>query len=354
MLKHLCVAVAILLAGCKGDGNVWRNASVPVIQPGATVQLRVVQATNPRLARMSPQQMRILLASAQKTVKENFGVNVEFTQVDETGIERLFALIPPRVLAERKQSIYDFKSGIGDKQKLAAGINATLTERGTKLEQGYGYAKPYLPEVPPPKTLMEFSELLSRVMLERLDNWRSVKAADGAPVLDASPYNEWIYWDTLGYGKLPYELVITNQLLASAEYVDVDIHSAIRGGVSVGTTTYSRDSKFGAYIFWSTFPFLDNSENTVQMRGGETYSAEEAAQLSGTYLAHEIGHLLFQFGHPFGQKSCVMSPVRMLRFRAWSRQIDSAACPIGSRPEMSVGAVPPIFNSNWLRMAGEP
>ncbi len=353
-LRHLCVVMVMLLAGCKGDGSEWQKATVPVIQPGATVQLRVVNATNPRLARMSPEQMHILLASAQKTVRENFGVNVEFTQVDEMGIERVFALIPPRVLAERKQFIYDFKSAIGDKQKLAAGINDTLASRGTKLDQGFAYAKPYLPETPPPKTLMEFSKLLSQVMLERLDNWRSVKAADGAPVLDTTPYNEWIYWDTLGYGKLPYELVITNQLLASAEYVDVDIHSAIRGGVSVGTTTYSRNSKFGAFIFWSTFPFQDNSKTTVQMRGGETYSAEEAAQLSGTYLAHEIGHLLFQFGHPFGQKSCVMSPVSMLRFRAWSQQIDSAACPIGSRPEMRVGAVPPLFNTEWLRVAGEP
>jgi hypothetical protein len=354
MFKHLCIAMAVLLSGCKGDGSEWQKAVVPVVQPGATVQIRVLSANNPRLAQMSPQQMRILLASAQKTVQENFGVTVEFTQIDEMGIERVFALIPPRVLAERKQSIYDFKSAIGDKRKLAASIHDTLASRGTKLEQGFAYAKPYLPETAQPKDLMAFSELLSSVMLERLNNWRSVNAADGAPVLDAAPYNEWIYWDTLGYAKLPYELVITNQLLASAEYVDVDIHSAIRGGVSVGTTTYSRNSPFGAYVFWSTFPFLDNSENTVRMRGGETYSAEEAAQLSGSYLAHEIGHLLFQFGHPFGQKSCAMNPVSMLRFRAWSQQIDSASCPISSRPEMNVGAVPPIFNTHWLRMADKP
>ena len=92
----------------------------------------------------------------------------------------------------------------------------------------------------------------------------------------------------------------------------------------------------------------------MRLRGGETYSAKETAELSGAYLAHEIGHLLFQFGHPFGQKSCVMNPTSMLRFREWYQQVDNAACPIGCRPEMSVGAVLPTFNTNWLRMASEP
>lgn len=351
--KHLIIGLILFLAACKSNDSEWQQATVPVIQPGATVQLRVALATNPRLLRMSPEQVRIMLASARATVKKHFGVDVEFAQIDEMGIDRLFALIPPRVRQARQSLIYDFKNGTGDKHRLAEGINATLTLRGTKLDEGYAFAQPYLPKAAPPTNLMEFSGMLTDVMLERLQYWRQVKALDGTPVLDASPYNEWIHWDSLGYGDLPYDLVITNQLIASAEYADVDIHSAIRGGVSVGTTTYSREGKFGAYVFWSTFPFQDNSANTLLLRGGEQYSGAEAAELSGAYLAHEIGHLLFQFGHPFGQKSCVMNPVSMLRFREWRQQIDGAACPIGSRPEMSVGAVPPYFNTNWLRMADE-
>jgi hypothetical protein len=175
-------------------------------------------------------------------------------------------------------------------------------------------------------------------------------ATDGNPVLDASAYNEIADWDILGYGNLKYDLVITNQLFASAEYVGVDIHTAIRGGVTVGLTTYSRNSQFGSYIVWSTFPFLDNSDNTKLLRGGETYSDTEAAELSGAYLAHEIGHMLFQFGHPFGQKACVMNPVSMLHFREWRNQINSANCPIGSRPEMTPGAIPEYYNVNWLKL----
>ena len=353
LLKYLSTGMVALLLGCQGNGSGWLKAPVSPVIPGTTVQIRVVHATNVRLARMSQEQLHIMLASAQRTVKQNFGVDVVFTDVAETGIDQLFSLIPPQVREARKSSIYDFKSGTGDRHRLAEGINTTLTQRGTKLEDGLAYVKPYLPDAQA-KDLMSFSELLAKVMLERLENWRSVKALDGAPVLDATPYNEWIYWDTLGYGDLQYDLVITNQLIASAEYVSVDIHTAIRGGVSVGTTTYSRHGKFGTYIAWSTFPFLDNSGNTKLLRGGEQYSEVEAAELSGVYLAHEIGHMLFQFGHPFGQNTCVMNPVSMLRFREWFRQIDGAACPIGSRPEMTAGAVPEYYNVNWLRMSREP
>ena len=350
LIKRIFIALAVLLLGCKDGGEEWQKASVPAIKPGDTVKIRVVHAINPRLPRLSPDHMRIILASTQLTVWENFGVNVEFTEVPEIGIGQLFALIPPSVREERLQSIYDFKSGTGDKHKLAEGINTTITERGTKLEDALAFARPYLPDAHP-KDLMEFSELLANVMLERLEQWRHIKATDGAPVLDASPYNEWVYWDTLGYGNLPYDLVITNQLIASAEYYGVDIHSAIRGGVTVGTTAYSRTSKYGSYIVMSTFPFQDNSENTTLMRGGEQYSDEDAAELTGAYLAHEIGHMLFQFGHPFGQKACVMNPVSMLRFREWFHQINGADCPMGSRPEMTTGAIPPTFNPEWVRMS---
>lgn len=354
-IKRICIALVVLLLGCQEEvKDEWKKASVSPVKPGATVQIRVVQANNGRLPRMSPEQMQIVLASAQLTVWKNFGVYVEFTEAPEIGIDRLFALIPPPIKEARLPSIYDFKSGTGDKQKLAEGIHATLTERGTKLEDALAFAAPNLPADAHPKDMASFADLLAKVMLERLDQWRNINAADGAPVLDYSPYNEWVYWDTLGYGNLPYDIVITNQFIASAEYYGVDIHSAIRGGVTVGTTSYNRTGKYSSYVFWSTFPFTDNSETSKRLRGGEEYSEADAAELSGAYLAHEIGHLLMQLGHPFGQKACAMNPVSMLKFREWFNQINSTDCPIGSRAEMTAGNIPPTFNAEWVRVSKVP
>jgi hypothetical protein len=349
-LIHLCLGIAALFLVSNSYGEEWEISPAPTFKPGATIQLRVVHAINDRFPSLSPVQMQILLDTTKATVKQNFGVNVEFSDVSETTVAKLFALNPPSVLKERIPTIYDFKSGTGDKSKIAASLNATFAERGTTLADGLAYAKPYIADAHP-KNLRAFSDLLADVMLERLGSWRKIMAADGAPVIDATPYNEWVYWSTLGYGKLQHDLVITNQLIASAEYVALDIHSAIRGGLTVGTTDFNRNGNLGSFVFWSTFPFLDASQNTLLQRGGEQYSETEAAQLSGKYLAHEIGHMLFRLGHPFGQKSCVMNPVSMLRFREWSEQIDSAACTMGSRPEMTAGSVHVYRNTNWLKMS---
>ncbi len=340
----------LLLAGC-GSTGAWRHTGIVAIQPGATVNLRVAHAVNERLPRMTPEQLDILLAATRRTALEHFGVHLEFSAVTETSVDALLALIPPQVRQARMSEIYDFKSGPGDRKRLADGILRTLHERNTKLADALAYARPYLPGTASPRSLTELSAVLADVLLARLEGWRALQAADGMPVLDDTPRNEWIFWDTLGYGELPFDLVITNQLVASAEYTAVEVHTAIRGGLTTGTTTFSRSSPYGSFVFWSTFPFTDTSAQSHALRGDEDYSATQAAELSGAYLAHEIGHLLFKFGHPFGHRACVMNPASLLHYRAWQQQLDALHCRIGSLPEMRVGAIPEVYNVNWLRMA---
>lgn len=340
----------LLLAGCSST-SAWRHTEIVAIPPGATVHLRVAHAVNDRLPRMTPEQLDTLLVATRKTALEHFGVHLQFSAVTETSVDALLALIPPAVREARMNEIYDFKSGTGDRQQLAISILTTLHERKTELAGALAYARPYLPDSAAPRTLQEFSELLADVMLDRLDDWRAIQADDGKPVLDDTQRNEWIYWDTLGYGALPYDVIITNQLVASAEFTAVEVHTAIRGGLTTGTTTFSRTAPYGSFVFWSTFPFTDTSAFSHALRGNEDYTPTQAAELSGAYLAHEIGHLLFKFGHPFGAQACVMNPASMLHYRAWYEGLDAQRCRIGSLPEMRVGAIPEIYNVEWLRMA---
>ncbi len=346
MGRHLCIALLILLAGCQHRAADLQKADVAPLHAGATVHLRVLHAINPRFPSMTPEQLRMMLDTTRKTVKQNFNVDIEFDGIHESSVTDLFARLPQPLMDEVRKEIYDFKHGKGNRDRLIDSIYTSLKQRNTRLGDALLFARPYLPGKLKPDSLESLSALLAQVMLERLDNWRNLKAADGQPVIDDTPYNEWIYWDALGYAELPYDIVISNQLIASVEYADIDVHSALRGGVSVGTTSYSRNNRFAAFSFWSTFPFLDTSAYTRELRGGETYTPEEAAQLSGAYLAHEIGHLLFQFNHPFGQQACAMNPAQMLHFRAWRDHLDATACAIGSRPEMMPGAMPVYFSAH--------
>ena len=82
------------------------------------------------------------------------------------------------------------------------------------------------------------------------------------------PYSEWVYWDSLGYGELPYDIVITNQIIANVEYTSQTIHTALRGGLTMGTASYSKTSRYGTYVFFSTFPFTGTNSFLSELRRG--------------------------------------------------------------------------------------
>ena len=163
-------------------------------------------------------------------------------------------------------------------------------------------------------------------------------ALDGGPAIDGSGYNAYPMWVALGYAGLPYELLLTNQLIASIEYVDPEVHAAVRGGYANGITTYGSGARYGTVSVWSTFGFTGNAEDLVRWRDGERYAPDEAARLAGTAAAHEIGHQLFHFLHPFGKPACIMDPVPMFAYRAWAAGLSARDCPIGSDPAMVPGA----------------
>ena len=89
------------------------------------------------------------------------------------------------------------------------------------------------------------------------------------------------------------------------------------------------------------------------MRNGEQYEPLEAARLAGIGAVHELGHMLFHYGHPFGVPACVMSPTPMLRFREAVRAFDAKACVAANDPAMKRGSLRirrPIYAEN--RRAG--
>ena len=337
MIRFSWLIAPLLLFGCATPSPEQRTVPLPRID--GPVTLRVIHAVNPRLPVMPFEQRKRLLEETARISKEHFGVELRFDDRGEIPIAELFARIPVDQLEKRRGQIYDFKGGGGERERLVKSLLETFEYQGGPMEARVDYSRPHLAVPLADKTARGLAEALTDTLLTRLARWRAVTLADGEPLLDAAPYNEWALWDGLGYGELPWEVVITNQLMASAEYVDLDIHPALRGGITVGTTSYGRASRLGTTVMWSTFPFTEAHPLLVELRGGERYTPEEAARLSGAYLAHEIGHQLFHLAHPFDRPACVMRPVEMLRFRQWYDALDAEACGVGSGPAMTPGAV---------------
>ncbi len=313
----------------------------------ADVPIRIAYAINPRLNHMSDRQLKILLNEAKKTAWEHFSVNLQFSPIKKISIEDLFKTVPKELIQKQLTQIYDFKGGNGDKKAVVKSMVEGLKVNKTTLENMIKYAKPYLVKELSSNSIEALAEALVDTMIVRIKQWQIIKAVDGNPVIDDSLYNEWAIWEIMGYGELDYDVVLTNQLIASIENYGQSIHSAIRGGIVAGTTTYSKNSQYGSFIFWTTFLYSKDSEIVKNLRGNRSYGTEEAARLSGAYLVHEIGHQLFHFSHPYEKKECVMSPVELLKFHQWYRQLDANSCKIGSSAAMQPGSYPFFYRNSW-------
>ncbi|MDA0230628.1 MAG: hypothetical protein O3B21_10635 [Proteobacteria bacterium] len=297
---------------------------------------------------MSDTQLDILLAAARQVTLDHFGIELMFDQPKKISISELFALRPNFADDDVLEWIFDFKGDGGKREQLVADLLERLQINDSQLEEIFAFAAPHLAKAPRSLTAEGFAEALTETLLSRLNVWRILPAIDRQAVINDSVYNEWTYWDTLAHGALPYDIVITNQLVASAEYYGMDVHSALRGGITVGTTSYSRDGPFHTYAFLSTFPFTNDYVPIVQLRGGARYDEEHAARLAGAYLAHEIGHLLLHLGHPFNQSACVMNPAQLLDFQTWYDNLDAGRCALGSSAEMVPGAAKLSYNASWV------
>jgi hypothetical protein len=321
---------------------------VPLPQVGKTVDLRVVSAVNPRFPAFSQEEIQRMLNETAAVTRAHFGVELRFTLAGEIPVAELFEkyLREPAVSAQRA-NIYDFKSDSGDKQRLIQGTQQTLEYEKNPLDEQIAYSQPHLLAPLRDRSYSGLAAALVDTQLTRLKQWQAVLADDGKPVIDASEFNEYMLWDTLGYAELPWDIIITNQLVASADYIGTPIHGAIRGGITAGSTGYSRVSPYKHFVFWSTFLYSDDSEFLLELRQGARFGRELEIQLSGAYLAHEIGHMLFQFGHPLAATGCVMTPVELLDFLSWYERLNAEQCPIGSNQQMLPGALPAQYNPAW-------
>lgn len=285
VLRRIVFFVALMILPIPVTANdaladeVWLPVPRPALAENK-VTLRVAHAVNPRFSHMSNDQLAILLQEERRVAKAHFGIDIEFSPPEKIDISELFALRPDVADDEILKWVYDFKKGGGKREQLVADLLARLQLKDAQLEDIYAFARPHLLRPPRLETAEGYAETLTETLLRRLKVWRVLPAKDKRAVIDDSVFNDWTFWDTLAHGALPFDIVLTNQLVASAEYYGMDVHSALRGGITVGTTSFSRDGPFHTYAFLSTFPFANDYAPIIKLRGGARYGEEEAAPIS--------------------------------------------------------------------------
>ena len=308
--------------------------------PHGVVELRVAYVVNPRMPQEpGPQQIDALLAHARTAAREHFGVEIMFTSPREMQVHDIFDKFSPQMRASLNGAVYDFKTGTGDLERMRRSFAGYLRGAADEFDDLYALAQPYLFGPLEVRTVEALADGLLRTHLERLVDFSLFNARFGGKLIDDTPYNELIYWSAAPRLALPFDVIITNQLIASAEYGALSIHSAIRGGVTDGFTTVNPSARFGTTAILSVYPFIAGDDSSRQMRANETYTDDEAMRFAAHVLVHELGHMLFHFGHPHGRASCVMNPPLLLHYRAWVNQLSAADCKPASSAAMTPGFV---------------
>jgi hypothetical protein len=281
-------------------------------------------------------------------VEKHFGVAVETpTEIRVLRIDEVFAEVVNNKPNNFDDSIGDFRNGAVDWGKVRESLVAQIEKEKDPLREQIAFARPHLVQPLAEATLDGFSKAVVETFRTRLTHWTVAKLDDGHPVIGHVPgypdlpYNEYNYWGLMAKLGIDAEIVLTNQLVASVEYSPIPVHTSIRGGITGGSTEYNPSSQFGSSVWVSLFPYLSNDESIRELRGGATYSRAEALTYAGAMLGHEMGHQLFQLGHPWSNPACLMRPAEVLDFASWVNGLDPKACRIGSSPAMIPGTARP-------------
>lgn len=338
--------VTVLLLSCDKEPE-WVVVKLPDI-PDETITLNVANVVNSRFPELTDAQLQKILDKTVAMVRQHFGLSVTFTQPTSVPIETFFNYLKGNVKRERHKDIVKFsKVSEEERFRMREGVYNRLTDYWNDREVVADYARPYLLTPYEGDDFKQLAKALVDTLLIRLQYWQDQKAKDGQPVIDDKPYNEWVWWDSIGYGSMPYDVVITNQIVASAEVYDMSVHSSIRGGITAGTTTYSEQAQFNAYAYIMVYPMLNDSDMLVQLRNDKHYTSEQTTTYAAALLTHELGHLLLHLGHPFGNHNCIMSPTPLLKYREWYDGLDASQCPLGSEDMMTPGVATLDYRADW-------
>jgi len=347
-VRSLLLAMVIVAAALFPAGAILaEGSSVPLPKiENERIEPRVIYIENPRFPKVSQENLHRVYRSAAVLVRAHFGLTMENPgNIATRNIDHVFSRMAARERPRLDEIIGDFKSGNVDWDRVRGSLVKQIKKQKDLLAKQIAFARPYLTEPLATDDLDSFVRAVTATFKARLTHWTTATLADGHPVIGSVPgrpdlpINEWVYWSLMAKRGIEAEIILTTQLVASVEYVEVPVHTSLRGGITGGSTEYNPSSQFGSSVWVSLFPYLSEDPQIRELRGGRSYTRDQALRLAGAMLAHEMGHQLFHLGHPWSNEACVMRPAEALDFAAWIGKFDAERCRIGSSPAMTPGAL---------------
>jgi hypothetical protein len=340
--RDVLTTLAALACGLPAACQRVPEGQIPVPKlENRAIELRIAHLINPRLPAFTPNQVAVFIATMVATAKAQLDLHVSFTPIMEMPIERAFSTISRDQIAHADKDTIDPKHYTPDELDSFVHRTALALKHSQAYEPLEGvirFVQKSVPSFEAKPELYPLARALATLHLLRLRQWHELLADDGVLVANSAGYHRYTRWVALGFSEFPFDFVLTNQMVASAELYGTLPHIALRGGFTNGATSYNPAARPRTYAWWSAYAFLAPKNGFIDAyRKGETYGAEEAAQLAGMAATHELGHQLLHLGHPYGTPSCIMYPAEMLAFRAWAANVNAQTCKQANDPAMKRG-----------------
>lgn len=322
-----------------------QQVELPVLN-NKIVAPRIVYIENPRFPSLSQSELMAVLGYATDFVKNNFDITIITPQaIKVLDIDTVFADLVAKTPKNFDQLIGDFKNNKVDWPTITEMLIEQINQQETSLADQIAFAQPYLTPQVTLHNLNRFAKAITDTFKARLKIWTTARLQDGYPMIGHVPgrpdlpLNEYGFWALMAKEGFPAEIILTNQLVVSVEYIPIPVHTSIRGGITGGSTEYNPASTLGSSVWASLAPFLIKNAELDKLRDNQPTTKAGALQAAGAMLAHELGHQLLHLNHPWKNPACLMRPAEVLKFSSWLKGFNAKNCPIGSEAAMTPGAI---------------
>lgn len=281
-----------------------------------------------------------VLRMAEKMAFDHLNLKIQFSeQVVNKEIYDIYSRISELERKRISASVYDFRNDRGDKALLIARTANSLRTEKSDNKESRAFAAPYLLAKPESDSLQDFSKALVETQLIRLKGIKVLNGDQSNLKLNENIANEFPFWLYYVNNQSRHQLILTNQIVAGAEYVGNSVHSALRGGISNGFTAEAKYSSSGISSVISLYPFYAEDSDLSAIRDGAFESEHQRRRAVAALVVHELGHQLLHLGHPYGNPHCIMNPPPLLHFKKWIEGLDAEKCRQASPDAMRPGFI---------------
>jgi len=305
VFMYLC----IMLTNCTTSNTALKHA-----------EISVAYVVNPRLEQLSQQDILKVLDKIKLVTQQRLDLKLTFKPLHITSIHDLFQPYQQNIRSDAQMQSFMLKPEQHSKEVLYHGFIATFDQ--LSLEEIIAGVKNQTNshEIDTSKSRQDILQQIAYLHIDKLMKIKSIKVKyDHKDLLQDDLYNEYIAWDYIINQQSKYDLIITNQLIASAEAYYPTVHTSLRGGITSGFAAKSHTSYDGAIVM-TTYPFISSTPFFQQARG-RNYSRQEMIDTIAYTAVHELGHLFKYRKHYYDHPSCVMRPAPGLHYLEWMKEV---------------------------------